>query len=558
MGRNKSTPGRRKLKRWLTVLMVLILASGATWFMTDRESRSGGPKYLTATVERGRIVSKVSSTGTVNPVTTVKVGSEISGLIKEIFVDYNSAVKAGQVVALIDPERFEAKVRQAEADLALAKANLVMQQASLEKAKTEPLKAEANLASAVSQATKALIALEKAGKDLKRYEELHKRSVISSEKYDEIISTQQQAEAMLKAAASEKEAQKALVKSTRAALKMASAQIDQAAAQVLIKEAALKSVRIDLERTVIKSPVDGVVISRDVDVGQTVAASFQAPTLFTIAQDLRKMQVEVALDEADIGRIREGQKAIFTVDAFPDKQYQGLVGQIRKSPQNVQNVVTYTVIVTSDNKDQSLMPGMTANVELIIAELPDALRVPNSALRFKAEGVAVASSGGQAGTTRNGSGQNGAKNRAAERLQKMTDELGLDKGQQEGLKAITARIRERVAALRKAGTPREEIQRTVAELRRQSQGEIIALLNVQQQAKYRRLISDRQANPTSRSALYLQGPDGRLRAVEVVCGLTDGSFTQIVQGPVKAGDRVVTGIKRAPKDSDSGGIRLRL
>lgn len=535
------------------VLILIAVLAGAGWYLTRPEIRNQAPKFLTAPIAKDPIISKVSSTGRVNPVTTVNVGSEISGLIKEIYVDYNSEVRAGQTVALIDPERIQSKVVQAQAELALAEANLAMQKASLDKVRLDQKAARANLNAALSQEGKARVALEKAGKDLKRHKALRSRSAISGDKYDEILSNHDQAEALLKTAVAQKEAQKAVIDSSQASIKMAEAQVEQAEAQVLIKAAMLKAVEIDLDRTVIRSPVDGVVISRDVDVGQTVAASLQAPTLFTIARDLRKMQLEVALDEADIGRIRVGQAALFSVDAFPDKKYRGRVDKIRKSPETVQNVVTYTVIVSAENQDLSLLPGMTANVELIISEIREALKIPNSALRFRPRNPEPTEPAqGEGGDSRAD-----RRRRAAERFRQMTEALDLTPAQKAEVTGLRQRVRESIRTLRKAGAGPEEIRSQAENIRRRTEDKIMALLNAEQQAKYRNLLAGRKSGRAQKATIHLLGSDGMPRPVKITIGRTDGSFTEVLSGPIKPGDQVVVGTKRAPKADNSGGFRMR-
>src|SRR5690606_11244125 len=283
-GRMARTVRRRPL---LVTVAVLALAGGAAFLSTG--GNADNPAYRFAKVERGPIASKVSASGTLNAVVTVTVGSQVSGRIKELLADFNTEVKAGQVIARIDPSQFEAGVRQAEADLLLAKANVS--------------NARAGVAAAQAEIDRATAAEREAAKDLERKRALKARGVYSQSVIDTALATHEQAQAALKSAVAKRLQQEAAV--------------ETALATVAMKEAVLRQKQIDLENSIIRSPVDGVVISRSVDIGQTVAASLQAPTLFTIAQDLRKMQVDVSVDEADIGRIREGQRATFTVDSFP-------------------------------------------------------------------------------------------------------------------------------------------------------------------------------------------------------------------------------------------------
>ena len=553
-------PGRRSFRVWPVVIIAVIVVGLAIWFFKGQNSKNHPQAYLTAAVERGSIISTVSSTGTVNPTITVKVGSQISGQIKEIHVDFNSEVKAGQVIALIDPEQFETRVKQAEAELALTKANLSMQRAALKRARIEPENIKANLAAYKAQVVKDRTAFKKAENDLTRYRALLESSAISNEKYDEILAVYEQTQAQLEVALAQEKAQGILVDSSLAAVKMAQAQVEQAQAQVLMQEAALRSARLELDRTVIRSPVDGVVISRDVDVGQTVAASLQAPTLFTIAQDLSRMQVEVNIDEADIGKILPRQKIVFTVDAFPDRRFEGQVDQIRKAPQTVQNVVTYTVIASTGNKDDLLLPGMTANVEIIIAEYDKVLKAPNSAFRFLPE----PEKGGRqtpAGSRPGAASEAGAGSQnpdASERFSRLLEALELSPDQRERLGQVMAPSLKKLRSLRQNGASPEEMEEAAEEAWRQNQPAILALLAPEQKERYQRILADQAANPLSRGRVYLLGLDGRPQAVSVTYGVSDGSYTQVLGGEIKEGDLVIVGAKRSANKSGSRGLRWGL
>jgi HlyD family secretion protein len=285
------------------------------------------PQFRTDKVIRGDIEMAVTATGTVNPVTTVLVGTQVSGTIKNIYVDFNSPVKKGQLIARIDPALFEAQVNQARANLLAAKANL-------EKAEATSVDAK---------------------RTMERNKELLSKNLIAQSDFDTAETNYETADASVGAAKS----------------------------QVAQSEAALSSAETNLFYTKIVSPVDGIVVSRNVDVGQTVAASFQTPTLFSIAQDLTKMQIDTNVAEADIGNVKFGQDVEFTVDAYPDTTFKGKVSQVRNAPIIVQNVVTYDVVINVDNPELKLKPGMTANVSIIVSIRKNVLKIPNAALRFK-------------------------------------------------------------------------------------------------------------------------------------------------------------------------------
>jgi len=290
-------------------------------------SGSKKTEFKTIKVQRGTIIQTVTATGNVNPVTTILVGTRVSGTIVDLYADYNSLVKKDQLIAQIDPTPFENDLKQAEADLYNARSNLF----------------------------KANVTLKDAARTLKRKQELFKRDLISRSELDD----------------------------AETAYDSARAQYEMAVAQVRKSEAGVKQAKTNLGYTRIVSPVNGVVIAKNVEVGQTVAASFQTPTLFTIAPDLTKMQVDTNVDEADISKIKTGMEATFTVDAYPDRKFTGVVAQIRLSPTVVQNVVTYDVVIAVDNTHLLLKPGMTANVTFVTQEKTNILKIPNTALRFK-------------------------------------------------------------------------------------------------------------------------------------------------------------------------------
>ena len=326
------------LKNKWTIIGVLLAAIGLlTAFKYESKNT---PQYFTEKVQKGDIQNVVQATGTINAVTTVQVGSQVSGTIQTLSADFNSHVKKNQVIAQIDPSLFQGALLQAKADLADAQANLIAAKANLEKAQAAA--AQAKL-------------------DFNRYTTLAQEGVVPTQQLDTARATSQSADAAVGAA---------------------KAQVTQAAAQAQQKSAAVTVAQTNLDHSTIRSPIDGTVIARSVDVGQTVAASLQAPTLFTIAQDLTKMQVYVSTDESDVGTIQAGQEVSFKVDAFPKDTFKGKVSAVRLNATTVQNVVTYTTIVDFDNPEMKLFPGMTAYVTVPVATATDVVKVPNGAMRF--------------------------------------------------------------------------------------------------------------------------------------------------------------------------------
>lgn len=327
----------------IIIAVAVFIVVGTGLFLAFHSDKNS-PKFITEKITRGNVKSTVSATGTVNAVTTVQVGTQVSGTIKQLFVDYNSPVKKGQLLAQIDPAVFEAQVGQARANLMSAKAAM----------------------------EKAQVALRDTKITYERNKTLFAKNYIAKSDLDTAETN---------------------YLSAIAQIKVAQAQIQQT-------QAALDSASVNLKYSRILSPVNGTVISRNVDTGQTVAASFQTPTLFTIAQDLTKMQIDTSIDEADIGKINAGQNVAFTVDAYPELTFHGKVSVVRNAPITVSNVVTYDAVIIVDNPDLKLKPGMTANVSVETATVSGVLRVPNAALRFKPSTTVKsgADSKGQKGT----------------------------------------------------------------------------------------------------------------------------------------------------------------
>jgi HlyD family secretion protein len=325
-------------RKWIAVAAVVILAGVLVALGLNRSS---GVQNFTAKIERGDINDVVEATGMINAIITVQVGSQVSGTISKLFADFNSRVHKGQVIAIIDPALFEGALLQAKADLENANANLVASQAALDKAKATEVQTKADYGRAVS---------------------LTQSGVMPQQQLD---------------------AAKANYQSAKASVDGAVAAIAQGKAQVSLKQAAVEVAQTNLNYTVIHSPIDGTVVARNVDVGQTVAASLQAPTIFTIAQDLSKMWVYTKTDESDVGNIKVGKPVTFKVDAFPKDTFQGVVSQVRMNATTVQSVVTYDTMIEFANPELKLFPGMTAYVTIPVATVHNTMKLPNTALRYK-------------------------------------------------------------------------------------------------------------------------------------------------------------------------------
>jgi HlyD family secretion protein len=360
-----------------------------------------GTQFRTATVEHGDISVAISATGNPNAVVTVQVGSQVSGTIMALYADFNSKVTKGQLIARIDPAALQAKVDQGQANLDAARAGVANAEAGVQKAQAGIQAARASVAGAVANVVKTRVATQDAKVKSDRRVQLAKEGLLSKEDVDTAQATYNTAAADEASIVAQQRAAEDNVKVAQADLKVANTQLSANQAQVKQFQAALRSTQIDLDHTYIKAPVDGVIVARQVEVGQTVAASLATPTLFQIAQDLTKMQVDTNVSEADVGRVRVGQPGTFTVDAYPGQVFKGAVTEIRKAPINVQNVITYDVVIGVSNPDLKLFPGMTANVKILVNQRSNVLKVLNAALRYRpaseAPPPAAAARGGRKG-----------------------------------------------------------------------------------------------------------------------------------------------------------------
>ncbi|HEX3250064.1 MAG TPA: efflux RND transporter periplasmic adaptor subunit [Pyrinomonadaceae bacterium] len=457
---------------------------------------SSTPQYLTARVERGNLRNTVSATGALQAVTTVQVGSQASGTISALYADFNSTVKKGQVVAQLDPAQMKAQVDQARANLDQARASLASARAAVTDAQAKNLAAKStvqNNQAGVSGA-EANLAVLKAQQDdalslLKQQESLLKSGVIAQRDYDVSMTAYKTAEAkynqavaqLNQAKLTEQSSSSAGIAQSQATIEQSKAQVQQAAAQVQQAQAALNLAQVNLSHTTITSPIDGIVVSRDVNVGQTVAASLSAPTLFTIANDLTQMQVIANIDQADIGLVEQAKSVKFTVDAFPGKEYDGKIEQMRLNPVNVQNVVTYNVVIDVANPEQTLKPGMTANLTIMIDDRNNVLKVPNAALRFTPPRTDSSAGAGAQGQGQGRRRQQGGDNAAA------GNNAGGNNDQNKFAPASAPVL------------------------------------------------------PGQVRVVWVLGQDGKPQRRRITVGLSDGSATEVVDGDLKEGEMVITG-----------------
>ena len=510
---------------------VAVLALAAFYFWGNQ---SNAPQYMTARIERGNLRNTVTATGTLQAVTTVQVGSQASGTLSALNADFNSVVKKGQVIAQLDPAVSKAQVDQARANLQQARASLQQAIASVGGSRAGVSDAQAKMLAAKStvqnnqsgvSSSQANLAVLKAQLDdalafLKQQDYLMKSGVIAQRDYDLANTAYKTAEARYNQAAaqlnqavlSERSSadsgiaqSQAQVQQSQAQVQQSQAQVQQAQAQVQQAEAALRLAEVNLAHTTITSPIDGIVVSRDVNVGQTVAASLSAPTLFTIANDLTQMQVIANIDQADIGLVEEAKSVKFSVDAFPGKDFEGKIQQMRLNPQNVQNVVTYNVVIDVSNPDQKLKPGMTANLTITIDERSNVLKVPNSALRF----TPTDASGQRIDRSADGTGNSGGQRRQGG--QQQTDAKDSSSPSQT---SQTGQSGGQPAGTQQTGT--QQGQRNFA--------------------------------PPSAPVLegqtrlvWVLGQDGKPQSRRIKVGLTDGAQTEVVEGNLQEGEMVITG-----------------
>lgn len=632
---NEGIRSRRWGKRALQLVVVVAAAGGAAYYFLGTGAEGGPVEYRFGSVERGTITNAVSSTGKVTAVGEVKIASLVAGQVIEVLVDYNTPVAPGQVLARLDPESFQSRVAQAEADLAIARASLTSNRAALERSQSDLRNGEASMQSLQAQLVNARLSLEQAERDANLQKELFARNVVSPKALDDANTKFEQAKANFDQVQANIAGSRATQEGRRAALAQSQASISTAEAQVKQREALLASAKIDLERTVIKAPSNGTVIDRTAEVGTTIQNNSNV-ALFTVAQDLRNMQLEVSVDEADIGKILAGMQIRFGVDAFPGREFQAVVRQVRLAPKTVQNVVTYTVIAQAPNPDLSLLPGMTATARVIVEERTNALRIPNSALRYTPSGfqapaatapggtaavvqvaaggtgpanvqvtpqganqgggnaavrnggnaqAAQGGAGGQGGQGRQGGaqgaqggGQAGAQAGAGGQGGGLTAQLAalnLTAAQQQQVQQALATARDQAVAA--GGTQQEVLQRTAQAQR----AAVLGVLTPEQRARFEGAAAAagntggaagggpaaraegggqqlaqaagggqnfataggarNNASRARAARVFVLGPSGKPEPVNVMIGITDGGFTEMVAGDLPPGTRVITG-----------------
>ena len=536
----------RRVFAWCAVVLAVAGAIALIVWWPSGGSAADAP-YRLASVDRGAITASVRATGTLNPVTTVLVGSQLSGQVVEILVDYNSPVKAGQVLARLDATQIRARRDASAADLQQARADVAMRRAQVDRTRATRERAKATLRDLAAQRDRVNATLADAQRTFQRQTELIGRNITSQQAFDAARTQSEVQRASLASIEAQVASQEAELVGLEADIALAAANVESAQAVVQQREAKLRDTEIDLSRTDIKSPVDGVVVQRQIDLGQTVAASLQTPTLFTVAQDLRGIEIWANVDEADVGRIKAGQRVTFTVNAYPTRTFEGAVKLVRLGAQTVQNVVTYTGVVTVENADLALLPGMTANLQVITDERNNVLRVPNAALRFRPAGVAPAAPptpAGQAAAAVDGPPRPGGGGRSFEAMrERIVAEVQPTPEQSAAIARILAEGRGTMPG-REPGLTDEDRRAAFRQFRQEMQAKIAAVLDPERRAKYLAMSEgrgQRAGDGGTPGRVFVLDGEGRPQGLALRIGATDGSYTEVLTGDLKEGTGVIVG-----------------
>jgi HlyD family secretion protein len=538
------------------VLVVAAIGGAALYFVPGWNVAPAEGSYRTAKAERGEIVATVSATGTINPTTTVIVGSQLSGQVVEILADYNSEVKAGQVVARLNQDHIRARLDAARADLAQMRAQRLVTEGQIEKVKAETEKARAAQVDMEAQVTRNEALLADTDRIYKRQSDLRTRGFAADAAVDTARATRDAQDAALASARAQVNSAKANILGLAADLRVAQANLAAVSAQVQQREAAVRQIEVDLANSEIKSPVNGVIVQRNVELGATVAASLQAPVLFLIADDLSRMEIAANIDETDIGRIKPGQRATFTVNAFPGRTFEGVVKQVRLGSQNVQNVVIYTTIISIENPRRELLPGMTANLRVETERRDDVVRIPNAALRWRPPSLAeqpIGAAGAPPASQRRASGGN-----SAEFLDAIKTEIKPGADQLREIEAAFADMRKTFMA--GAGDSDQSARRErILAARRDLEQRVAGILTPAQKSVFDEIVKRQAAaagqRTTQSGRVFIVGRDGEPQGVTIRIGATDGGSTEVVAG-LDAGAEVIVGGSARPGTAPKRGPRL--
>ena len=539
------------MRRWPLYLLILAALGGGAWWFAGPGTFAVAdqPAWRTVKVDRGDVVASVNATGTINPISTVVVGSQVSGQVLEILADFNTQVQAGQILARLDPTQVKARLDGARADLANVRAGRQVQEAQIEQSRADIARAEAARLDAVAKLAQVQAQLADAERILARQNDLGTRGFAAQAAIDTARATAEAQRAARDSARAQIASAEASKQSIEAGLRVAQATLGTFDAQIMQREAVVRQIEVDLANTEIKSPVVGTVVQRQVELGQTVAASLQTPTLFLVAQDLSSMEIYANVDEADVGRVRTGQPVTFSVNAYPNREFRGEVKLVRLGSQTIQNVVIYTAVISFQNQRRELLPGMTATLRIISDRRDNVVRVPNSALRWRPAGTAAEApqpqqSANPFGPPQIGRGWGGGR-QMNEFVESLKTELGLDANQREQVEAIVAAARPQFAGLTDPSLDRNQRLERVRQIRADMARRIETILTEAQRPTFAdiraRYDGGRGGAGGQPGRVFVVGEDGKPQAVAIRLGATDGSTTEVVSGAIEPGREVIIG-----------------
>jgi HlyD family secretion protein len=562
------------MRRLLLLIGAVAFAGGAVWYGVgqSRSNATAEIAWRTATVERGSIIAAVSATGTINPTATAIVGSQVSGQVLEILADYNSNVKSGDILARLNAEQTRAKLDGARADLAQARAQLEIQRSQIDKVRADILKLSATRADAMANVKKADATVADAQKTLERQTALNNRQIASEVTLQQARLQSQTQAAVRDQAMAQIRVVDATEQALAAELKVSQSQLLSIDAQIAQRDAVVRQIEVDIRNSEIRSPVDGIVIQRNIELGQTVAASLQAPTLFLVAQDMTKIEIYANVDEADVGRVKDGQEVTFTVTAFPAREFSGKVKTVRLGSQTLQNVVIYTAIIEVPNTDLALKPGMTATLRIFTERRENILRLSNAALRWRPPGEQPNATPAQPAAVPNpfsatpprggppGGGNPGGQGQGRQFLDRIATELKLDDAQKKELETIARDVRQSAAAAGPADTPearRERGRQSAIQI-----GERLKpLLKGEQTALFEAWLAERAGARTAGTngvpgRIHVVDAEGKAALTTVRLGATDGTNTEIISGLTEGQKAIIGGGVKSKSSGFGGGPRL--
>jgi HlyD family secretion protein len=560
------------MRRLLVILVLLVLAGGGAWAFQVRpwEARANEQTFRTVRAERGDVVSAVNATGTITPTSTVIVGSQLSGQVVQIMVDHNDEVTQGMILARLSADQISARADGARADLAQARAQIAVIDAQIEKNLADIQRASTAILDTRAAAQRAATLLDDAEQTFSRQADLARRGVATEVALQQARTQLSSLKSALESSRAQADASVAAHRSLMADTGVLKGQREAAEAAVMQRAAVIRQIEVDLRNSEIRSPVDGVIVQRSIELGQTVAASLAAPTLFLVAQDLRHMEIYANVDETDVGRVRPDQVVTFQVNAYPNRTFQGRVKLVRLGSQTVSNVVIYTAVITIENPNLELKPGMTANLRVLTDRRQGVVRISNAALRYRPAGEGAQSGAGAPGAGPGGAGTlfggggapaflpGGVAGQAAGQgtrmLQDLVDavrsEARTTAAQNTRIEEIVTQTRGEIRqAFQTAGNPQQR-RETMRTLLGRLNDQIAAVMTEQQKPAFEAVRARfaegaRPGQPGQVGRVFIIGEDGKAEARRVRLGITDGQFTEVIEG-LEPQQEIVVGVQSRP------------